>query len=125
VHRQKIRRVVKLRDQPQLMVKLPRYGIRHAVGIGARGAVPGQRFQRLLRRLPGNPHLGRILVAQRIERKLAPLDNLQRPSDGVRMPRKQPRNLFRRFQMPVRKTLAPEAGVVDRAALADARHHVL
>ena len=125
VHRQEMRRVVELVDQRQLVMKLADNGVGHAVGVRARGAVPGQRFQRLLRRLPGNAHLGGILVAQRVERKPAPLDDFQRAGNGVRMAGEQPRDFVRRLQVAVRKPLAPEAGGINRAPLADAGEHVL
>ena len=49
VHRQEIRRVLKLRDQLQFVIERAPHLVRDAFGVTRGGAFPGQLFQRLLR----------------------------------------------------------------------------
>ena len=50
LHRQEIRRVAELLDQPQFMAQDLDDLVRHTFGIALRGAFPGELLQRLLRR---------------------------------------------------------------------------
>ena len=53
VHGQEVGRVVELLDQAELVAQDRRHLVGQALGVALRGALPGQRLQRLLRRQPG------------------------------------------------------------------------
>ena len=122
---QEVWRVVELGDQGQFVVELAGDGVGNAVGVGAGGAVPGESFQCMLGGLAGGADLGRVLVAQLVEREAAAIGDFERAGDGVGVAGVKPADLVRGFQVAVGEALAPEAGVVDRAALADAGEDVL
>ena len=125
MHGQEVGGVLKLGDQPQLVGKLAFHVRWQAAGEAKWDGRAHQPFQRFLRRLAGRLGLVRILVAQLGQAEGAAARDLQRARQRVGMARVQPRHLGRRLQVPVRKALAAEPGVVDGAALADAGDHVL
>ncbi len=78
-NRQKIVLVTQLRDQRQLGLEQTPDLLRNAARIPLAGPLPGQRGEKVARRLVGGTQLVRILVAQLIERKRATLGDVERP----------------------------------------------
>ena len=97
----------------------------HTLGIAPLRTLPGQPLQRLLRRQAGDRRLFRVLVDQLVEAEAAALGDLERPGERLRIAGEQPVHLRGGLEMPVAGALAPEAEVVDGAALADAGDDLL
>jgi hypothetical protein len=97
----------------------------NALGVPPRRARPGQVLEMLLRRLAWRDGLVGVLVAQLGEREPAALHDLERARDRVRVGGEQPRHLRGRLDVPLGVRLEPEAGLRNRARLADAGEHVL
>ena len=95
------------------------------VGKARLRVFPGQPLQRLLRRLAPAEHFVRILIGQLIQREGNGFRKIHRRRNRVRPGRKQPRHLFRRFQMPLRIGGQQRACVFHPHMLADRRHHIL
>ena len=125
VHREEIRCVLQLRDQPQFVAQLAVHRIRHAARIALCRALPGEAFQFLLRRQARRADLVGILVAQFVEREAAAFHDLPGARHRVRVLREQARHFLGRLQVAIDRAFPPEAGVVDGAAFADAGQHVL
>ena len=105
---------------PDLLVYLARHTVREA----ARGALPGQPLESLLRGEAGFGFV-RVLVAQFAQAEAAALGDLLRAGDGVRVGHEQARHLLGRLQVAFWRARAAETGIVDGAAFADAGDHVV
>ena len=124
VNGEKIRRVVKLRDQPEFMMQLPDDILRHAVRIARRRAFPGAALQTLLRGQTGDANLMRILVAEFVEGEAAAVRDLHRARDGIGIPPEQTRHLLGWFQMAAGGQIAIMADFINDFSLADTGQHI-
>ncbi len=88
-------------------------------------AGPGKLGQALLRGAAVRGGFVRVFVAQFVEAEPAAPGDFQAAGDRVFMAAEQPRHLRRRFQMALGVGGEAKAGVVDRAAGADAGQHIL
>ena len=125
VHRQEVGRVPQPIDEVQLVPDLSRNLVRQPFGIAVLCSPPCELFQGVLRRQARLHDLGRVLVFEFGEREGAALGNFGGSGDGVRVALEEARHLGRGLQEPIGETLAPEAGVIDGAALTNAGHDVL
>jgi hypothetical protein len=121
---EEIGRVVELADQRQL-VRQPLDDVGRRLAPALARLFPGQRLERLLRGHAVWHRLGRVLVAQLVEREAAAFDDLERIGDRVGALVEQPRHLGRRLQVALGIGEQARAGAGDRAFLADAGHDVL
>ncbi len=121
---EKIRRVAKRFDQPQLMPQLGRHPRRNACRISAAGAHPGEAFEFLLRGF-AFVGFGGILIGQFIEREAAAPHDLGTARDRFGMTLEQAHHFVRILQETIGMPFETEACGIDGAALADAGHHIL
>ena len=121
---EEIARVVEPGDEGQLLLQQRAHLLRHAIGVACGGAFPGQRLEVGLRGLARRHRLLGVFVAQLLQIEMEAAGDLERARDGLRILRKEPRHLGGRLQVPLGIGLEAEAGVGDRAFLADAGEHV-
>ena len=107
------------------MVDLFPIGGRHAVRKHLRGALLGERRERLLRGAPGHHFLIGILVADLAEVEAADRGDVGGCLDRVGEKREAPFHFRRRLQSPVHEALALEAQGIDGRFLADRGQHIL
>ncbi len=93
-------------------------------GIALLRMAPGQLFEVRLRGLARRHRLLGVFVAQLLEIEMEAAGDLERARDRLRILGKEPRHLRGRLQVPLGVGLQTEAGVGDRAVLADAGEHV-
>jgi len=131
VHGEEIRCVVEPRDQLQLVAKLAGDRRGHAARVA-----PGRACHRSALQHGLSGHVGRgnlvwrgglvgVLVAQVVEREAGALGQLHAAGQRRGVALEQPQRFPGRAQVAVEGAFAPEAGVFDGAALADAGQHVL
>ena len=125
VHGEEIAGVVELGDQRQFRVELFLDFRRNAIGklilgITFDGAGPGQIFEMLLRRLARRHRFVGIFVFQLAEREGAGICDSDSAGNGVGEILEQPCHFVRGFKMPLGIDGEPEAGLGQRAFLADA-----
>ena len=125
VHRQEVRRVAELLDQPQLVLERRAHALGQAFGVALGRARPGQLLQRLLRGERGIVALLGILVGELVEREAAALGDLQRPRQRLRIAAEQPVHLLGRLEVAIGVALAPVAERVDGDVVADAGDDIL
>ena len=123
--RQEVGRVAEFLDQVQLVLQCPDDLVGNAFGIAPSRAFPGQPCQGLLRGEAGFAGLVGILVGEIVEAEANAPGDLDRARDRLGPAREQARHLLGPLQMAVGVALAPEAGIVDRNALADAGDDIL
>ncbi len=88
VHGQKVGGVLQDLDQAQFVLDERHHLVRHAFGIAPLRTFPGELFERLLRRQPGQHLLFGILVGQFVEGEPALPCDLKRAREGFRVARK-------------------------------------
>jgi hypothetical protein len=125
VHRQEVRRVVQVGDQPQFLFERVSHLVRDAVRIALRGTFPGLQLQVLLRRKSFRHRLARIFIAQLVEREAARIGQPRGILQRLRPALEQALHLLRRFQVALGIGQQAEAGFLDGHMLADAGHHIL
>jgi hypothetical protein len=125
IYCEKIWRVIQSFDQTQLVLQTGCYFIRHVAFIAPGYTLPGEFFQRLLRREAGDHRLFRILVAQLCKREAAALGDFGGARQRLRIPAEQPVHFLGRLEITVGMALAPKPCIVNRAAMPDTGHNIL
>ena len=134
---EKIRLVMQLGDQLQLVLQQPADFWRHAARPALGSPGPGELREVLVGRHARRGQLLGIFVAQLVERKRALLGDLDRAAQGVRRVGKENRHFLGRFQVPLgvgkqtgghfgHRAVVPHGGqhVVQRRPLGDVIMHV-
>ena len=125
-HGEKIRFVAQVADQLQFVLELLADFFRHAGRVALGRALPGELRQILQRRLARGRKLGRIFVAQLLEREPAAVGDLDGPRDRIRRGGEQRADFVHRPQVPLgvgKQQRAFRGG--DRRAMADRREHIM
>ena len=125
VDREEVGRVAKLLDQLELALDQLRHLLRHMIRIALLGPAPGAPGQLLVRRAAVVAVPDRVVVGELGELEPAPLQDLERALEGLRVVHEQPRHLAGRLQVPLGVGEQERCRVLDRAMLADAGQDVL
>jgi hypothetical protein len=125
IHCQKIRRVVELLDELQLVREGGPHCLGQTFGIALGRAFPGQSLQGLLRRQPRQGPLLGILIREFIESELAALSDLDRAGERLGIAAEQPVHFFRPLEEAVGVALATKAEFVDGAVVANGGDDIL
>ncbi len=125
VHGEKIRGVVLVGDQAQLVPDRLLDLVGHALRIALGGADPGQPLQCLLRCLAIADGLGRIIVAQLVEREADTIQQHLGLLQVIGVFGKQPRHFTRRLEVTFGIGLQTAAGGGQSQVFADAGDDIL
>ena len=98
---------------------------RHAIGPARSRFLPGQRLQPALRAVPGRDGLVGIFIAEFVEAKVDPRQNIETGGDGLRTIGEQSRHFGRRFQMAFGVGRQPPPGIDQPGLFADAGQHIV
>ncbi len=122
---EKIRRVIELADQSELMVESLPDIVRNAFGIARGRAFPREMDERFLRAREARAHLIGIFITQFVEREGQRLVERQGLIDRLRRGAEETRHLGRRLEIALGIDGKAPSRLVDRQVLADAGEHVL